>query len=80
MLALREHVERRELDLVRLGLLPEHDEQVARAGEAVDPDSRRELALGLLHVEVARADDDVDARDRLGPYASAATACAPPIR
>ena len=36
-------------------------------GEAVDADDARHLALGLLHVEAAGADDHVDARDRLGP-------------
>ena len=49
-------------------------------GEAVDPDACRELALGLLHVQVAGADDHVDAADRLGAEASAAIAWAPPIR
>ena len=42
------------------------DQQVAGAGEAVDADARRELALGLLDVQVARADDHVDARDAVG--------------
>ena len=41
-------------------------QHVGRAGEAVDADVGRALALGLLHVEVARAGDDVDALDRLG--------------
>ena len=36
-------------------------EQVARAGEAVDADLPEHLALGLLHVQVAGADDHVDA-------------------
>ena len=51
-----------------------------RAGEAVDPDAAGDLALGLLHVEVARADDHVDGPDRLGAEASAAIAWAPPMR
>ena len=41
-------------------------EQVAGAGEAVDADVAGDLALGLLHVEAARAGDHVDAADRLG--------------
>ena len=36
-------------------------------GEAVDPDDPADLPLGLLHVEVAGADDHVDARHALGP-------------
>ena len=47
--------------------LGEDHAQVARPGEAVDPDEPAQLALGLLHVEVAGPDDDVDPPDRLRP-------------
>ena len=43
----------------------DHD-QVARPGEAVDPDLPEHLPLGLLNVQVSRADDHVDRLDRLG--------------
>ena len=43
----------------------DHDE-VARSGEAVDADLAEHLALGLLHVQVARPDDHVHAVDRFG--------------
>ena len=61
VLGLREHVERGQLHLARAGVRAEHDHEVARPREPVDPDRRRQLALGLLHVQVARADDHVDA-------------------
>ncbi len=41
-------------------------QQVARSGEAVDAHVRRHLPLGLLHVQVARPDDHIDRRDRVG--------------
>ena len=41
-------------------------EQVTRPREAVDPDVARHLPLGLLDVQVARADDHVDRVDGLG--------------
>ena len=63
---LGEHVERRQPQLALVEVRAERDEQVAGAGEAVDADARRELVLGLLHVQVAGADDHVDAIDRLG--------------
>ena len=50
-----------------VGALGEDHAQVARAGEAVDADEPAHLPLGLLDVEVAGADDHVDAPDRLGP-------------
>jgi hypothetical protein len=74
VLGLREHVQRCQPETVRsavfvelpLDVRAERDQQVARAGEAVDADRRRQLVLGLLHVQVARADDHVDARDAVG--------------
>ena len=48
---------------VRVGA--EKDEEVARAGEAVDADVAGDQSLRLLHVEVARPGDDVDARNGL---------------
>ena len=66
VLCLREHVQRRECHLVLGSVRGECEQQVARAGEPVDPDDAREQPLGLLHIEVSRTDDDVDARDRLG--------------
>ena len=80
MLGLGEHVERRQPQLALGDLAAEQHEQVARAGEAVDPDGGGELVLGLLHVEVAGADDHVDAATVSVPWASAAIACAPPMR
>ena len=62
MLGLREQVERRQ---ARVGAGGGDHEQVGRPGEAVDPDAAGDLALGLLHVEVAGPDDHVDGRDRL---------------
>ncbi len=74
MLGLGEHVQRGEMQ--RAALLPviqlgldggaEHHEQVAGAGEAVDADGGGQLVLGLLHVQVAGADDDVDALHGVG--------------
>ena len=40
---------------------------LARPGLHVDPDVRRHELLGRGHVPVARSDNAVDARDRLGP-------------
>ena len=42
------------------------DQRLGRAGEQVDADAAEQLALGLRHIGVARADDHVDRRDRLG--------------
>ena len=77
MLRLGEQVER-DRSRVRAGA-GQH-EQVGRPGEAVDADAAGHLALGLLHVEVAGPDDHVDGAIDSVPKASAATACAPPIR
>ena len=55
VLGLGEHVERGQRSSRSPTSGAEHDQQVARAGEAVDADERRELVLGLLHVQVARA-------------------------
>ena len=66
VLPLREHVERRQFNLLLARLRPEKDEQIAGTGEPVDPHRRGEQSLGLLHVQVPRADHDVDAIDRLG--------------
>jgi hypothetical protein len=43
----------------------EEDEQVARAGEAVDADAVADEPLGLLDVEVSRADDHINRSDRV---------------
>ena len=64
VLALGEQVEG---DEPRVGGPVGDDEHVAGAEEAVDPDAPGDLALGLLAVEVARAADDVDPPDLLGP-------------
>ena len=63
VLGLGQQVEREQLG-IRAGVRDHH--QVAGAGEAVDPHPRRQLALRLLHVQVAGADDHVDRGDRLG--------------
>ena len=57
VLALRLEVER---DPRGHGVLARDDDEVGGPVEAVDADLAGHLALGLLHVEVARADDDVD--------------------
>ena len=41
------------------------DQRLGRAGEQVDADAAEQLALGLGDEGVARADQDVDRRDRL---------------
>ena len=64
MLGLGQQVERERPGIDVAG---GEDEQVARAGEAVDADLPEHLALGLLHVQVSGPDDHVDARDGLGP-------------
>ncbi len=46
----------------RAGVAPGHDDDVARAGQAVDPDPAEDLALGLGDPGVARAGDHVDRR------------------
>ena len=64
-----------------VGRLVEHHRELARAGEGVDAHHVRESPLGLLDVGVAGAGDHVDGGRRVSvPSASAATACAPPIR
>ena len=77
MLGLGEQVERERM---RVGALRGEHQQVAGPGEAVDPDRPDDLPLGLLHVQVARAGDDVHGLDLSVPKASAAIACAPPMR
>ena len=52
MLGLREQVKGEQLGVA---LAVGDQDEVAGAGEAVDPDLPEHLALGLLHVEVARA-------------------------
>ena len=66
VLRLGEHVEGDGVDHVLRRPRAEHDQEVARTGEAVDPDDCRELVLGLLDVQVARPHDHVDGGDRLG--------------
>ena len=62
VLGLREHVERRRgRARASPAASPSTTSRSLGTGEAVDPDRSRELALGLLHVQVARADDHVDA-------------------
>jgi len=55
----------RDPDGVRGGL--GHHQYLGRTGNHVDPDHAENLALGLGHVRVARADDLVDRHDGLGP-------------
>jgi hypothetical protein len=43
-----------------------NDQGLGRAGEEIDADTAIELALGLRHEGVARADQHVDGTDRLG--------------
>jgi hypothetical protein len=62
VLGLREQIERERLGVDVAG--GDH-EQVARAGEAVDPDLPEHLALGLLHVQVPGTDDYVHGGDGL---------------
>ena len=59
---------REQIECERIGVDPliGEQQQIARAGEAVDPDLAEHLALGLLHEQVSWADDDVDRVDRLG--------------
>ena len=52
-------------DLGVRGGVGEHD-QLARAGQRLDPDLAEQQALGLLDVGVAGADDQVDGADALG--------------
>ena len=79
VLGLRQQVERDQL-----GVRPRaggHHDQLARARDAVDPHLADHLPLRLLHVRVARARRSrPPARTDSVPYASAAIACAPPIR
>ena len=63
VLGLRDQVERRH---VCVDVVVGHDRELARPGEAVDPDEARDLSLGLGHIGVARTDDPVHPRDRLG--------------
>jgi hypothetical protein len=63
VLGLRGEVDRHQRGI---GLRACDHEHVGRPGEPVDPDVAADQALGLLHVEVARAGDDVGARDALG--------------
>ena len=63
MLGLCEQVER---DDPGVDLLVEDDKEVARACESVDADHVGELALCLLHIQIARSHDDVHALDRRG--------------
>ena len=62
VLGLRLQVELERLDV---GARGRDHRQVGRPGEPVDADDVRDLALGLLHPQAARADDHVDPRDRL---------------
>ena len=63
VLRLREQVDRGQ---ERVGLVVRDDEDLGGAGEEIDPDLAEELTLGLGHVRVARAGDEVDRIDRLG--------------
>jgi hypothetical protein len=56
-----------EGDRFRIGAHGEDGGQVARPREPVDAHVARDLALGFLHVEGTRADDDVDRLDARGP-------------
>ena len=62
VLGLGHEVECHEL---RVGALARHHHELARSGQAVDPDHARNLALGLRHVAVAGPDDHVGRPDRL---------------
>ena len=65
MLALGQQIVSDQADRAGIGGV-EQDDQVAGPGKAVDADTAGQLTLGLLHVEVARTDDHVDRRNRLG--------------
>ena len=56
---------------------PRRDD-LARAGRQIDPDATRDEELCGGDVRAARPDDRIDGRDVSVPYASAATAWAPP--
>ena len=56
----------------------DHDD-LARAGRQIDPDAARDEELRGRDVGVPGPDDPVDGAIDAVPYASAATACAPPI-
>ena len=57
VLGLPEQVSR---DQLGVGVLVGDHEDLGRSGQQVDPDATEQLALGLGHVRVARADDHVD--------------------
>ena len=72
MLGLRREVER---DQGAIGLRVGDHDQLAGPGDSIDPDAPDDLALGLLHVVVARPDDRrPPASTDAVPKASAATA------
>ena len=77
VLGLSEQVERERRGI---GVAGGDHEQVARPGEAVDADLSEHLPLGLLHVQVPGPTITSTRRSISVPYASAATAWAPPIR
>ena len=78
VLGLREQVGR---DPRRVDRVVGDDRDFGRTGEPVDADDAEHLPLGLGHVRVARPDDDVDRHGSISvPNASAAIACAPPMR
>jgi len=62
MLGLGEQVQRQR---PRVGILPEDDQQLARAGEAVNSDAVAQLALGLLDPRASGSHDHIDRIDRL---------------
>ncbi|MNE37901.1 hypothetical protein D3C80_1317760 [compost metagenome] len=51
---------------VRIGLAVAHHEDFRRAGDHVDADLAKHVALGGSHIDVARADDLVDLRHAFG--------------
>ena len=62
MLGLRQQIRG---DDARVRAVVREDQDLARSGDAVDVDLSEDEALGGRNVEVARADDLVDARHRL---------------
>ena len=75
VLRLGEEIRRHD---VRVRRLVGDDEDLARPGDAVDRHRAEDEALGAGDVEVSRADDLVDPRDRLGPVGERADRVRPP--
>src|SRR5690625_7976186 len=53
-------------DVIDVGTAVGQDERLGRTGQRLDPDGTVELLLGVHDESVARPDDLVDPRDRVG--------------